>query len=193
MNELVQRAQQDHNAFGELYEATISALFRYCMVLTSGNEDLSWDICSETYMKALRMLSSYKDQGYHYTSYLYRIARNTYIDELRKRKKEQHLMQITIGQHTEDLVASDEDMPDSLLRLEEEDIERAGFLLQIREHIQTLKEDERELIYMRFEQEMKYQEIAHVLGSPVTTIKVRYHRLYKKLSATFASLHPHTI
>lgn len=188
MNELLHKAQTDPQAFGEVYEQTVQPLFRYCMVLTSGDEDVSWDLCSETYMKALKSITTYQDKGYQYISYLYRIARNTYIDNIRRLKKEQELVAKIIHQD-EELTAPEEDMPDSLLQLEEEDIERAGFLGQVREIITTLKEDERELIYMRFEQDLKYGEIAHILGIPLSTIKVKYHRLYKKLQQNFASLH----
>lgn len=189
MNDLLQKAQTSPEAFGEIYEQTIQALYRYCMVLTTGDEDKSWDLCSETYLKAMKSLSIYEDKGYQYVSYLYRIARNLYIDNIRKYKKEQELVSKIIHQNPETLVASEEDMPDSLLQLEEEDIERAGFLAQIREILTTLKEDERELIYMRFEQDLKYVEIAHILDIPLSTIKVKYHRLYKKLQQTFAPLH----
>lgn len=187
MEELLQRAQQDPNAFGEIYERTIQAVFRYCMVLTSGDEDMSWDLCSETYIKAMKALPLYQDKGYQYTSYLYRIARNIFIDEVRRKKKEQVQRQYIVDEDGE-VAGDEEDMPDSLLLLEEEDVERAGFLQKVREIVTTLKPEEQEMLHMRFEQEMKYMEIAQILGIPLSSVKVKFHRLFKKLQQIFASL-----
>lgn len=189
MEALLLKAQQDASAFGEVYERTIDAVFRYCMVLTYGDEDESWDLCSEVYMKAMKALPTYKDQGYQYTSYLYRIARNLHIDHIRRRKKEQEQM-LYIVQEDGDIAGSEEDMPDTLLLLEEEDVQKAGFQTKVQELLHTLKIEERELLHMRFEKDMKYSDIAEVLSLPLSTVKVRYHRLYKKLQDTFASLRP---
>lgn len=187
MEELLQQARQDPNAFGEIYERTIQAVFRYCMILTSGDEDMSWDLCSETYMKALKALPLYKDKGYQYTSYLYRIARNLYIDELRKKKKEREQIKYIVDEDGE-IAGNDEDIPDSILMMEEEDIERAAFLRKIKELITTLKPLEQELLHMRFEENMKYNDIAQILDIPLSSVKVKFHRLFKKLHETFASL-----
>lgn len=187
MDHLLVQAQSDPAAFGSVYEQTIAHVFRYCMVLTRGDEDQSWDLCSEVYMKALLRIRDYEDQGYLYTSYLCRIARNIFIDELRKQRTKEHYLAF---QEKEFLHELQEDMPDSLLREEEEAFETRMKLHAIHGLIQQLPPGEQELLYLRYEQQMKYEEIAKHIQSHTNTVKVRFHRLYKKLHQEYFHLYP---
>ena len=185
MEELVQQAKLQPDAFGQIYDMTVNALFRYCMVLTNGDSDRSWDLCSETYLRALETIQRYESQGYQFTSYLYRIARNLHIDEIRKKKREQVEMHSIVDEDGE-IAGDDEDMPDTLLMMEEEEVERKGFLQELKKHIGSLPQEEQEMLHMRFEKDMQYKEIGEVLGLPLSTVKVRFHRLFKKLQSRFA-------
>jgi len=84
--QLIERAQGgDVDAFGELYERHADSIFRFIYSQTLHRLDAE-DITSDVFFRAWRSLPRYKDQGFSFSPYLFRIARNALIDSRRKRR-----------------------------------------------------------------------------------------------------------
>ena len=82
---LVRRAQQnDEQALSRLYEEYFERVYRY-VVVRVGNRLDAEDITSQVFVKVVQSLPSYKLRGAPFSAWLFRIARNQVIDNVRKR------------------------------------------------------------------------------------------------------------
>lgn len=76
----------------ELYETYETSLRRFAQNLCQ-DSDLSDDLVSETMLKAMPHLSTLAQMNpYQRKAWLYRVLKNQFLDQLRKRKREQHLL-----------------------------------------------------------------------------------------------------
>lgn len=82
--DLVRLAQDDRNAFGILYRRYLPEITSFIRARSGGNDDVADDIASTVFTKALAALPRYTTGPFR--AWLYRIARNTLIDEYRKRR-----------------------------------------------------------------------------------------------------------
>ena len=140
------------------------------------NEEDVQDLVQESFIKAYNALETFKF-GYSFSSWLYRIASNTCIDFLRKKK----LQTISISQPLE---TSDDDhyfeiedrsyQPD-LKVLDQEKINA------LKKAIDDLPENYREIVKLRHEEELDYKEIAQRLDLPLGTVKAHLFRARKMM------------
>src|SRR3990170_2144852 len=85
--DLVRRAQQkDQEAFARLYEGYFDKIYRY-IVIKIGNQTEAEDMTQQVFLNALESISSFRWQGFPFSSWLYRIAHNQIVDHLRKKSK----------------------------------------------------------------------------------------------------------
>ena len=92
--QLIKWAQNgDVNAFGDLYERYATPIFRFIYSQTAHRLDAE-DLTAEIFLKAWQALPRYKDQGFSFAPFLFRIARNTLIDSRRKRKITEEISEI---------------------------------------------------------------------------------------------------
>jgi RNA polymerase sigma-70 factor (ECF subfamily) len=148
--------------FHTLYQ-TYAPLVRRFAVFLCGDPALADDITSDTFVRAWR--SQEKIREATVKAYLFTIARNLYRDYLRRQKPMSEL---------------NESMPDSSLDLHI----RAEQKAEVRELMSTLQqfpEIDRSALLMRVQEEMTYEEIAHALELPLSSVKVKIHRLRLKL------------
>jgi RNA polymerase sigma-70 factor (ECF subfamily) len=139
------------------------------------DEDDIDDLVQETFIKAYRSLSNY-NQDYAFSSWLYKIASNTSIDFLRKKRI---LVSISHSNTTEE---EDEEyeiedssyLPDANII----DSERSAI---IKNAINELHEKYRVIIQLRHDEDLDYVEIAERLGIPLGTVKVNLFRARKLL------------
>jgi RNA polymerase sigma factor (sigma-70 family) len=73
-------------AFTDFHQLYSDRLFRYLLVLTRGQEDFVRELCQVTMVKAVRAVREFADEE-HLWNWLAQIARNSFIDALRKRKR----------------------------------------------------------------------------------------------------------
>ncbi len=137
------------------------------------------DLVQETYIKAYQALASY-DKKYSFSSWLMKIATNHAIDFLRKRKLET----VSIMNQSND---SDEDdyiiqIPDTNL-LPDQSLTQKELSETINKIISSLPENFRQIIILRFQQELDYNEIAEQLKIPLGTVKATLFRAKKMISA----------
>ena len=150
--------------FEELYVSYSPDVYRFATWL-SGNSNDAEDITAETFARAWMNFSNIRTETLK--AYLFTIARNTYLESLRKRR---------------DHVQLDETHPDVRPK-PERIIETQSEIDQIRTTLLTLPEIDRSAFVMRVQYDLPYAEIARVLQLSESAVKVKVHRVRKRLFA----------
>jgi RNA polymerase sigma-70 factor (ECF subfamily) len=148
--------------FEELYVAYSPDVYRFANWL-SGNANDAEDITAETFTRAWMNSSSIRTETLK--AYLFTIARNIYLESLRKNR------------HHEPLNETHADTHPALEKVAETKSE----LDQIRDTLFTLSEIDRSAFVMRVQYDLPYQEIARVLRLSEGAVKVKVHRVRKLL------------
>jgi RNA polymerase sigma-70 factor, ECF subfamily len=146
--------------FQDFYKRQKDRLFSYLMRMT-GDYYLSMDIMQESF---LRCLDKYRDKTIN-ISLLYTISRNVFIDFARREKRK-----TTLEQDTEDQKADTEN--------------EYGIKQEYRNVIAAMKRleaDEREILALALTDELKYHEIAKIMGINEGNVKIKVHRARLKL------------
>ncbi len=168
-------------AYQELLQRHQKAIFTVVSKLVRNREEAR-DLVQETFMKAFGSLATYREE-YQFSTWLHRIASNSAIDYIRKKKIEALSLDQPI--QTKDSQVTLE-VPDWSANPETEWVEKQRNLT-IQEAIDSLPQGYKEVILYRHKEEKSYQEIAVILGIPVGTVKARIFRgrelLKKKLKA----------
>jgi RNA polymerase sigma-70 factor, ECF subfamily len=160
--------RRDPELLDRLIEQYQHRLFRYLLHLT-GNRQLAEDIFQETWLRVLERGSQY-DGTHSFVSWLLRVARNLTIDSLRR-----------LRPASLDSLADPEDggapfEPADRRATPFEEL-AAG---ETRDHMVTLLASMptayREVLMLRFQEEMPLEEIAAVLNTPLGTVKSRLYR-----------------
>ena len=144
------------------------------------NSEAANDLVQETFMKAFNSLATYRSE-YRFSTWLYKIAANSSIDYLRKKR----IQALSLDQpiETKDGSVEFEVADDSYNP--ERDLVRKEQRFSIDEAIDTLPGKYREVIIYRHKEDKSYEEIAELLDIPVGTVKARIFRarelLKKKL------------
>lgn len=121
---------------------------------------LAEDICQETFYKAYRSIHSFRDAEATFSTWLYTIARNTVLSELRKSRNGDVYLEDT----TQVPVISFERLPEQqLLQNEREAL--------VRRAINNLPEKQRSALILREYEQMDYNEIAVILDLTVSSVK----------------------
>ncbi len=174
--ELVRRARDgDSDAFGEI----VSELERFVyntavnLLRTSGAPvDLAEDVAQDAFIKAWRSLSSFRGDS-SFSTWLYRITVNTARDTVRElsRRGTLSVTREDDGELTEwDLpVTSGDTIPEDVLEKKER-------ILGVRRAIESLPDEQRQIIVLRDIHELSYTEIAEKLELELGTVKSRLSR-----------------
>ena len=172
------RDNGSHNAYAALMAAYRQPL---CLLLrrTTRNSTTAADLTVETFGKAFLQLRQYAPTG-TFASWLYTIGVNTYIDHLRR----QHLDTVPLSdaEHTVDGNTIEYQIPSGQPNPEETliRIERDEALKQI---VDQMKEPYRQIIRLRYYEDLSYDEIAQQLHIPIGTVKIRLSRAKELLAA----------
>ncbi len=172
---------QQHR-FGELVERYQTQIVNYvCRML--GNYEDAVDLSQDVFLKAYSALGSYRPQ-YPFPAWLFRIARNAAIDEIRKRRLAtvslDAPMEFEDGAAGRDVESPGLDPQDAFLGLE--------FADRISTAIDELPEKYREPIVLRHAADLSYEEIAEALELPIGTVKTRIFRARDALRQSLGDL-----
>jgi RNA polymerase sigma-70 factor (ECF subfamily) len=170
--DIVTRAQNgDSEAFGQLYDRYVDVVYRYVQYRVA-NTALAEDITSETFLRALRRITSYTWQGRDFGAWLVTIARNLIADHFKSGRYRLELA-------TSDLVEAGADRSQD--GPEEEVLTGItnGVLL---EAVKRLNAEQQECIALRFLQGMSVAETAQIMGKNEGAIKALQYRAVKSLS-----------
>ena len=171
------------NAFNELVTRHQGPLINYFYRLT-WDRQASEDSAQEVFLRIFRHAGTYEPQA-KFTTYLYRIARNLWIDRLRSAGSAPKT--VSLDQSAED---DDRKLSASLASDErggEEEAQNREMVEALRKAIERLPEEQRMVIILSEHQGMKYQEVAEVLDIPVGTVKSRMHAAVAKLRELMAA------
>lgn len=141
------------------YERKILA-FVYHMLKSAHMEALADDLCQETFYKAYRSLSTFREVDASFSTWLYTIARNTVLSELRKQKH----VKVSLEHSGHTPHASFDSMPEQTMLRNEK-------VSMVRDAINNLPEKQRSALILREYDQLDYQEIANILGQTVSAVK----------------------
>ena len=153
----------NNKAFDELLERTQSSLFAYIMFVVR-NEDVANDIFQETFVKVITKLQEgrYTDSG-KFTFWLTRIAHNVIIDWFRAQQSE-HIVDLTDDNNLSNLKG--EQVQESF---RESEMVNAQVMNDVKRMMEALPAAQREVVYMRFYQQLSFKEIAEMTGVSINT------------------------
>ncbi len=155
----------------------------YTILKMVNNADDAEDLTMKTFTKAFQNLNSY-DDNYAFTTWLFRIATNTTIDFIRKKRLQTSSLDDNVFDDEEGGVTHAERVVAHSLDPEEKYVKQQRSKI-IREVIDTMDDKYKILIQAYFFDELKYEEISERYDLPLGTVKVRLKRakefLYKLL------------
>ena len=174
INIAVQRAKSgDQKAFKLLLDTFWNDVYGFLMKRTQ-NENDAEDITIQTFSRAFDKIDSY-DENYVFKTWLMTIAKNIHIDDLRKKKVIVELPKENGDRDHLHGIADDTPTMEDRLITEQN-------LAQLQRDIKKLKPHYREVIQLRYFQELSYKEIAAQLDEPISNVKVKLLRAKKLLS-----------
>ena len=153
----------NNKAFDELLTRTQSKLFAYIMFVVR-NEDVANDIFQETFVKVIVKLQEgkYTDSG-KFTFWLTRIAHNAIMDWYRTQKSE-HIVDLADDNDLSNLKG--EQVQDTF---RESEMVNAQIQQDVRHMMEALPATQREVVFMRFYQQLSFKEIAELTGVSINT------------------------
>lgn len=168
--QLVALAQTgDGEAFGQLYDRYVDSVFRFIYYRVN-DRALAEDFTSETFLRALRRISTISYQGRDIGAWFVTIARNIVLDHM---KSARHRLEVTTADSSEggDHAPSPENAVLSTLTNE-----------RLMTAVAKLGEEQRECVLLRFIQGFSVSETAAVMGKNDGAIKALQHRAIRKLA-----------
>ena len=164
---LIQQAVTgDREAFGSLYDRHVVRVYRHIYYMV-GNPVEAEDLTAQAFLQAWQAIERYQMRGAPFVSWLLRIAHNVGVSHLRSRKIGAELPETLVDR-------SREGNPEEVLQ-RQVDGER------VREAILRLRAEQRQVIMLRFVQDLEYREVAEILGKSVAAVRVIQHRALNAL------------
>lgn len=166
----IQQAKKDPEFFAPLYKKYHEQIFRY-VYQRMDDEEMAFDVTSQVFMKAIKNLPKYEFRGVPFSSWLYRIAKSELYQAFRDKKAERTVNIDTVQVfHVIDEFEQDEN---------EENKQR------LVECLAQLKENDIQLIELRFFEKRSFKEIGEILEISENNAKVKSFRALEKLKKIF--------
>ena len=175
-SELVRLAlEQNQAAFIVLYTRYNIGVKNHISRYVSQKEDIE-DIALESFQKAFSQINTYNDE-YKFSTWLYRIARNTAFDHLNRHDRERNNLPTT--SINED-IAELKELPATMHNPEEDIINQQEYDKWLT-NIEKLKDDYRIVAKMNLIDNFGYKEISEALELPLNTVKTKIRRAKAQL------------
>ncbi len=164
--DLLRRAQKgDRQAFRQIYERYASQVYAFLLGYIR-DPDQAEDLTQETFVRVWQALPKYREQG-AFRAWLFRIARRLAIDALRHQKRHPQTSLWEVQDHQ---------AIDPLANLE-----RQQAVADVMKALETLKEEYRTVLVLRFLLGFSVAEAATVLGRSSGAVRVLQHRALQAL------------
>lgn len=170
---VIENAKKNKKHFAPLYEKYYKQIFIFIFKKVQ-DDNLTGDICSKTFMKAMFNLGKYEYKGYPFSSWLYRIASNE-INMFFRENKKIHTVEI-MEKDVVSLMGEVNDEPSN-----NDHINKLLFLLE------NLPQEKSQLIEMRFFEQLSFKEIASIFTISEASAKMKVYRILEKLKKELKS------
>ena len=171
--QLVLQAQDgDAEAFGRIYDGYVERIYRFVFFRVD-DQQTAEDITSQVFLKAWSNLDRFEFTRTPYIAWLYTIAHNTVIDHYRTRKVTTALEDVQLSQ------------PDDAEAVENQ-IDLTVEMKTIKVAMQSLTEDQQQVLHLRFIEGMSNTEIAQQLGKREGAIRALQMRGLQALAKQLA-------
>jgi RNA polymerase sigma-70 factor, ECF subfamily len=167
--ELVRRAQAgDRAAMGQLIAEHQTYVYSISLSLLRRPEDAA-DLTQEAFLRLFQVIGSFRGET-KFTTWLYRLVTNLGLDHLRRRGRSKEATLDDDQNPTIDVPDPDPQVDPSVLA------DRAETAAKVRAALNDLPTAYRLALTLYYFQELKYEEIASVLGLPLNTVKAHIRR-----------------
>lgn len=161
--EMVRRIKQgEKELFEPMAKKYYQEIYHFCFYKT-GDAESAFDCTQDTFLHVIRFLDGYAERD-HFRAWIFGIARNVCNDYFRSRK---HITMETGALEGE--------------QREEEGYRRAEMRNSIQAALDRLPEMQKDVIILRFYYDMKFKEIASVVGAGIPTVKSRLRQGMEKM------------
>jgi RNA polymerase sigma-70 factor (ECF subfamily) len=164
-------------AFNLLVSRWEKRVYNYLLRITGNRED-ALDLTQDVFLKTYQNLRKLEDPS-RFAPWLYRIAHNEACSLFRKRRPEAELPPDSREGETE---------PDSEVAAGAGPVFPMELTLAVRNALNRLSPDQREAVVLKIYQGFKFEEMAEILGCPVSTIKSRLYTALEILEAELAPI-----
>ena len=159
-------AEGDPAGWEELTDFYYEDILRYCLY-HAPDRSLAEDAVQETFLKVVRYLPNYRHRG-RFRAFLYKVAANTCADLWRRRREELPMEELeAVG----------------AVSVGEPGFGRAEEEMVFQELVRGLSEELREIVYLRFAQDLKLREISEVTGLPLRTVQSRLRSALRQIKS----------
>ena len=173
--ELVERAKRDSREFGALYDRHFQQIYRFVYSRVR-EQTAAEDVTSEVFIKALKAMPRYQDTGRPFAAWLYQIAVNAIADRYRSLRPSQPLEDFhdlsVAGPALEELAA------------QRDEIRRIWAI------VKELPEQQRMALVLKFQEDMRIEDIAVAMGKTPGAVKLLIHRGVTRLRDVAGALRP---
>src|SRR6266851_1028927 len=172
---LVERATRDPREFGALYDRHFQQIYRFVYSRVR-EQTAAEDVTSEVFIKALKAMPRYQDTGRPFAAWLYQIAVNAIADRYRTLRPSSPL---------EDF----HDLSVSGPAIEEQAAQRDE-IRRIWAIVEELPVQQRMALVLKFQEDMKIEDIAVAMGKTAGAVKLLIHRGVTRLRDESGALRP---
>ncbi|MDD2916783.1 MAG: sigma-70 family RNA polymerase sigma factor [Candidatus Gracilibacteria bacterium] len=179
---LIQEINRNPDAFGEIIDVYEGKLIRYIMGISGYSYEDAENILQEVFLKVYRHINEYDGQ-WSFSSWIYRIAHNTTVDEFRKNRKDGGNTSIDDEAYSAIIQSiTDGNSP-------EKDLLKKDIKDCVQRAISHLSGEYREAIMLRCIEGYSYEEISDILRMPTGTVSTLVNRARKQLRTLLEKFH----
>ena len=174
----------DDSAFKELMDRHVRSVFNFVRQYTKTDDEVE-DIVQDSFFKAWRHIKRFKP-GRPWKPWLFAIARNTALDQIKKRRTSA-FSELDNAENDTQFAETIEDAEP----LAPELFEQAELKGELAEAMASLHPDHRAIMVMHYHEELTFDEIAEIVDRPMNTVKSWHHRALRKIRPLLPHRSPH--
>ena len=185
---LVRRAQAgDRDALSTLVQSQQTYVYSIAMSLMHNPADAA-DMTQEAFIRLMRSLGTYRAET-KFTTWLYRLVTNICLDGLRRRGRPvESLDEPSSGQAGEDTQTAGERLADTDRWTQpEQELELRESAIEVRQALVDLPAAQRLALTLHYFEDLRYEDIADVMGLPLNTVKSHIRRGKERLALVLSN------